>query len=231
MDYSSGSILNDTHLNKLRISRRYSIFIVGILLICGICVFPSGADNNQKITLIPIGNFSSDERVNISGTSTIETCKQIGIEIFPKLYWDSVCAYAKEDSAGKVVFNPMASSSENFDPSRIKLARVNADETHTSQIMNLPKDHVLITTQIEKTVLRIKHWNVLIEKNDNKTLLHQGIYHVNIWDATDQKQNYDNPMPNGWDIIHQKIYPNTGRVNLWDAVNQKDMQYGEFAIE
>ncbi|MDD1730352.1 MAG: hypothetical protein LUQ50_14955 [Methanospirillum sp.] len=141
-----------------------------------------------------------------------------------------MCSYAKEDISGKVVFNLIPSSSENFDPSGMNLIRFNADGTHSSQTMDAPQNHILITGPVEKTVLTLKHWSLPIAKNDNRTPLSPGIYHVNIWDATNQKPDYDNPMPNGWDICNQKIYPSTGRINLWDAANQKEMYYAEFVI-
>ncbi|PKL59131.1 MAG: hypothetical protein CVV33_09405 [Methanomicrobiales archaeon HGW-Methanomicrobiales-4] len=230
MDYSLRSILNDTIAKRQKVSGRYRILVAGLVLIAFIGITPTGAENSPTITLNPIGNYTSGEMINITGTSTINTCKLIGIEILPKSYWNSVGTYAKEDSSGKVVFNLIPSSSENFDPSGIKLVRFNLDKTQSSQTMDLPKDHILITVPVEKTVLTLKHWSICIEKNDNGTSLSPGIYHVNIWDATNQKQDYDNPMPNGWDISHQKIYPSTGRINLWDAANQKDMQYAEFVI-
>lgn len=230
MDYLLRSILNDIRVKKQYISGRLRILVAVLVLIAGVCIAPTVAEHNQTITLNPIGNYSSGEKITITGTSTIDTCKQIGIEILPKKYWDSICTYAKEDSSGKVVFNQIASTSENYDPSKIKLVRFNTDGTHSSQAMDIPKDHILITGPLEKTLLTLKHWSIIIEKNDNGTSLSPGTYHVNIWDAMNQKQDYDNPMPNGWDIIHQKVYPSTGRVNLWDTANQKDMYYAEFVI-
>ncbi|MDD1728205.1 MAG: hypothetical protein LUQ50_03935, partial [Methanospirillum sp.] len=67
--------------------------------------------------------------------------------------------------------------------------------------------------------------------NDDGKPLSPGTYHVNIWDATNQKENNNNPMPNGWDIVNQKIYPSTARVNIWDPANQKDLQYAELIIK
>ena len=230
MDHSLRSILNNLPVPEQRVSGRFCILMAVLVFILGTGIPPTIADNNQTITLSPIGNYTPGVPIIITGTSTIDTCTRIGIEIFPKSYWDSVCSYAKENTSGKVVFNLIPSSSDNFDPSGINLVRINTDGTHSSQIMNLPADHVLITGPVEKTVLRLKHWSIPIEKNDNGISLSPGTYHVNIWDATNQKQNYENPMPNGWDIMHQKIYPSSGRINLWDAANQKDMQYAEFVI-
>lgn len=215
---------------KQRVLGRSCILIAGLVLIFGICVTTTEAENNQTITLNPIGEQVSGEKFNITGTTSLEKCKQIGIEILPKKYWESVVKYAKEDSTGRVVFNPIASTTENFHPSGIKLVRFNADGTQSPETMDVPQDHVLITGPVEKNGQKEKNWSVLIEKNDNGTPLSPGTYHVNVWDATNQARDYDNPMPNGWDIIHQKIYPRTGRINLWDAVNQKDMQYAELVI-
>lgn len=231
MDKSLGSILNNTPLKKQRVLGQGSILVAALILIFGICVTSTVAENNQTITLNPIGTHTSGEKINITGTTSIDKCKQIGIEIFPKSYWDSVSKYAKGDSTGKVVFNPVAITSENIHPTGINLVRFNADETQSPQNMDLPKDHVLITGPVTKNGPKEKTWSVVIDKNDNGKPLSPGTYQVIIWDATNQKQNYDNSMPNGWDIVHQKIYPSTGRINLWDAANQEDMQYAELIIK
>jgi len=231
MNNSLSSILNNTSLKKQYVSKRYCILVAGLIFIFGICVPSSVADNNQTITLNPIGEHTSGEKINITGTTSNEKCKQIGIEILPKNYWDTITAYAKEDSTGKVVFNPVAITAENIHPTGIKLVRFNADKTQSPENLDLPKDHALVTGAVVKSNTKDKPWSVVIEKNDNGKPLSPGTYHVNIWDATNQKSNDDNPMPNGWDIVHQKIYPSTGRINLWDAANERDLQYAELIIK
>ena len=230
MDMPSYSIITNSSLNYKPVLGRLLILVAVFVYIFGVCMTPVFADDNATITFNPIDSYASGESINISGTTSLEKCKQIGIEILPKKYWDMVRSYAKEDSSGRVVFNPVASTKENFHPSGIKLVRFNADGTQATQIMDLPEDHVLVTVSVEKGGQKEKNWSVLIEKNDYGTPLSPGTYHVNIWDATNQKNDYDNPMPNGWDIATQKIYPCTGRINLWDTANKRDLFYAELVI-
>lgn len=212
------------------VSRKFCVLCAVVVCIFGFCCVPVLADENATITFNPIGSHASGETITISGTTTLEKCKQIGVEILPKSYWNQIRSYAKEDTTGRVVFNPVASTQENFHPTGIKLVRFNADGTQSPQIMDLPEDHVLVTGPVEKGKQTERNWSVLIEKNDNGTPLSPGTYHVNIWDATNQKKDYDNPMPNGWDFAEQKIFPSTGRINLWDPVNQRDLFYAELII-
>jgi len=202
----------------------------GLILIVVLFVTPTMADANQNITLNPIGEHSSGEKINITGTTTLEKCKQIGIEIIPKNLWDSVSTFAKEGT-GRVVFNPVAITKENIHPAGINLVRFNADGTQSQQNFDIPKNHVLVTGPVVKNGQKDKTWSVVIEKGDDGKPLTPGTYHVNIWDATNQKENSDNPLPNGWDITHQKIYPSTPRVNIWDPANQKDLQYVDLIIK
>lgn len=203
---------------------RRHLIILSVILVASLCVCSPGiqADPGQSFLLNPIGTYTSGDLITINGTTTHEDWNRIGIEIFPKQYWDTVCAFGNEGS-GKVVFNLIASSAENYDPSCITLVRLNTDGTRTMQIMNITRDHVLITGPVEKTVLALKHWSVQIEKNDAGSPFSPGVYQVNVWDATNQKPDYDNPYPNGWDVSHTRIYPSTGRVNRWDDANRKEM--------
>lgn len=230
MDMPSHSIITGSSLHNRPALGTLRILCAVAACIFGLCMIPVLADDNATITFNPIGSHASGETITISGTTTLEKCKQIGVEILPKKYWDMVRSYAKEDSSGRVVFNPVASTQENFHPTGIKLVRFNTDGTQSPQIMDLPEDHVLVTGPVEKGTQKEKNWSVLIEKNDNGTPLSPGTYHVNIWDATNQKKDYDNPMPNGWDFAEQKIFPSTGRINLWDPVNQRDLFYAELVI-
>jgi len=209
---------------------RYCMLIAGLVLIAVLCATPTVADTNQTITLNPIGEHAGGEKINISGTTSIEKCKQIGIEIIPKNLWDSVCSFAKEGT-GRVVFNPVAITKENIHPAGINLVRFNADGTQSQQNLDIPKNHVLVTGTVVMSGQKDKTWSVVIENGDDKKPLTPGTYHVNIWDATNQKENSDNPLPNGWDITNQKIYPSTPRVNIWDPANQKDLQYAELIIK
>lgn len=212
--------------------RQSRLFILTLILFLtpGICIAVTNADTSQSFILNPIGNVTRGESITINGTTTNEQLKQVGIEIFPKHYWDVISTYGKE-SSGKVVFNLIASSAENYDPSCINLVRLNADGTRTVQVMNITKDHVLIVGPVEKTVLALKHWSIQIEKNDAGSPFSPGLYHVNVWDATNQKPDYDNPYPNGWDVVYNKIYSSTGRVNRWDEANRKEMFSTEFSVE
>ena len=204
--------------------RKYLIFVVIMLGIAAI------ADAEPAITINPVGNHQSGEKFNLTGTTTIENCKKIGIEIFPKDYWDSLSEYAMINNTGKVKFREFAVTSDNSNPAGINLVRYNSDTTQSYQPFEICSDHFTAVFPVKKDSNGQLHWTADINKNDNGTSFAPGKYHVNVWDATNQVDRQGVLMPNGWDIISKKIYPSTNMVNVWDPKNQKEMQYVEFNI-
>ncbi|MFH0967855.1 MAG: hypothetical protein V1862_09265 [Methanobacteriota archaeon] len=217
-------------LRTYRNTSRLFILLTGFLLILGFFTIPTLADPNKTITINPIGDHTSGEKFNITGTTTLENSKKIGIEIFPKKYWDSASEYAKEGDAGRIIFMEIASSKENFHPAGIKLVRSNLDGTQSSEELALPQDHWTSIFPLKKSSAGEREWSFQIDKNENGTPLSPGSYHVNVWDASTDVQHPGTNMSNGWDIIQKKIYPSTARANVWDIKNQKDVEYAEFTI-
>lgn len=231
MLYSLFSKPNDNMVqDKFRRYIRLSCLLAGIFLIFAVFATAVQAETNGSVTIDPIGDHASGEKFNITGTVTIPNCKKIGIEIFPKAYWESACQYAKTDNAGRIVFMEIPSTKENFHPTGIKLMRFNPDGTQSYQELERSKDHWNSVTPVEKTTLDKKRWSIQVQNNENGTPFSPGSYHVNVWDASTQVQKHDNTLANGWDIIKQKVYPSTAMINIWDSKNEKDMQYAEFSI-
>jgi hypothetical protein len=210
---------------------RPCFLMTGLFLIFVFCATPTVADTNESFSIDPIGDHASGEKFNITGTTTLHDCKKVGIEIFPKEYWDSAVDYARSGSDGRIVFMDIASTKENFHPTGIKLVRYMPDGTQSYEELEKSPDHWTSVVQVEKSASGEKQWNFQVEKSENGTPFSPGSYHVNIWDATAQVQKHDNTLANGWDIINQKIYPSTARINIWDKNNQKDMYYTEFTIK
>ena len=220
-----------TDMQRMNINiSRYFILLSGFLFILGVCAIPCLAEANQTITISPIGDHTSGEKFNITGTTTLQTSKKIGIEIFPKKYWDSAVEYGKVDNAGRIIFMEIGSTKENFNPSNIKIVRFNPDGTQSSEEQNKPFDHWTSVFPLVKSSAAERQWSFQIEKNENGKPLSPGSYHVNVWDASTQVQHPGNTLGNGWDIIHKKIYPSTARANVWDIKNQNDVEYAEFTI-
>jgi hypothetical protein len=231
MQYSLYS--KQTDMCILKTSRnigRLFILLTGLFFIVGVSALPTLAEANRTITIDPIGDHTSGEKFNITGTTTLQNITKIGIEIFPKKYWDSACEFANIDNAGRIIFMEIPSSKENFHPSNIKLVRSNLDGTQSLKELAKPLDHWTTIFPIGKSSAGERKWSTIIERNENGTPLSQGTYHVNVWDASTQIQHPGFTLGNGWDIIHKKIYPSTARANLWDIKNQKDMEYAEFTI-
>jgi hypothetical protein len=231
MQYSLYS--KQTDMGFLRTSRnitRVFILLTGFLLIFGLSPIPTLAETNQTITIDPIGDHKSGDTFNITGAITLQNSKKIGIEIFPKKYWDMACEYAKIDNAGRIIFMEIPSTQENFDPNGIKLVRFNPDGTQAYEELEPPQDHLTTIVPLQKSSAGERKWSILIDKNEKGTSLSPGSYHVNVWDASTQVQHPGFTLGNGWDIIHKKIYPSTARANVWDIKNQKDMEYAEFTI-
>jgi hypothetical protein len=194
-------------------------------------VTPAFAETNKTITINPVGVHASGEKFNITGITTDDKCKKIGIEIFPKAFWDTASAYAREGKDGRMVFMEIPSTKERFHPTNIKLVRYNSDDTQSTEEYEPTQDHWTKVVAVNKTSSGEKQWNVQVEKNDNGTSFSPGSYRVNVWDATAQVEKHDFPYENGWNVITQKIYPSTARINIWDSKNQKDMQYADFTIK
>lgn len=205
-------------------------FLTGCLILMMISTSPALADPNQTIKIDPIGTHGSGEAFPITGITTIEKCKKIGIEIFPTQYWDEACDFAKEDETSRIVFNPIASSKEKFNPSGVNLIRFNADGTQSAVQMESVTNHLNVVIPVEKGDSGEKVWKYQVETDENGNPFSPGTYHVHVYDASTQVDKHDNPMANGWDINDKKIYPSTARVNIWDEKNQQDMISSEFVI-
>lgn len=209
---------------------RLIILLTGMFLFLGVCASPTLAEENKTITINPIGNHPGGEKFNISGTTTLPTCKKIGIEILPKNFWDVASEYAKTGDAGRIIFMEIPSTKENFNPSGIKLVRSNKDGTQSTEVMEKPSDHWTSAIPLAKSRAVERNWTIQIDKNENGTAWSPGSYHVNVWDASTDVQHPGFTMGNGWDIINKKIYPSTARANVWDIKNQKDLESAEFTI-
>ena len=221
----------DRYQNKRGKRQFINLFLIGIFLGIIIAITPAFAETNQSFKIDPIGVHASGEKFNISGTTSIEKCKKVGIEIFPKEFWNYADKFAKDGGDGRIVFNEIASTKERFHPTNIKLIRYNPDGTQAQEELTPSQDHFASVFSVNKSSSGEKRWSVQIEKNENGKPFSPGSYHVNIWDASAQVEKHDFPYPNGWNVITQKIFPSTARVNIWDKNNQKDLQYAEFTIK
>jgi hypothetical protein len=201
--------------------------LIFVVIILGFVVI---AQANQTFIIDPIGDHSNGDKFNITGSTTIENCKKIGIEIFPEKYWDDTSAFAKINNTGKVKFRELAATTENIHPPGINLVRYNSDGTQSYQTFDICKDHLNSVVPVQKGQNGELHWTADIYKNDNGTPFAPGKYHVNIWDASNQVDHPGAIMPNGWNILNQTIYPSTALVNVWDPKNQKEMEYAQFTI-
>ncbi|MDD1724254.1 MAG: hypothetical protein LUQ07_03900 [Methanospirillum sp.] len=187
------------------------------------------AEAEQAITVDSIGSHKSGESFNITGTTTIENCKKIGIEIFPQKYWDTTTKYAMVNDSGRVKFFEIAGNSESNHPG-IKISRYNLDGTMAEEPAEPCPDHLMSLFPVTKATDGTMHWTAEISEDENKTAFTPGKYHVNVWDASKQYLRDGEVMPNGWDIKNKKIYPSTTMPNLWSPGNEKEMVYAEFTI-
>jgi len=205
-------------------------FKKSIILVILILGFVTIVQAEQSITIDPIGDHKSGDKFNITGSTTIEKCKKIGIEIFPQAYWDETSAYAKVNNTGRVKFRELAATADDIHPPGINLVRYNADGTQSYQTFDISKEHLNTVVPVQKGQKGELRWTADINKNDNGTPFAPGKYHVNIWDASNQVDHPGAIMPNGWNILNQTIYPSTALVNVWDPKNQKEMEYAQFTI-
>jgi len=199
-----------------------AFFMIGMIS----CVV---ADAN--ISVNPIGTIKAGEKFNVTGTTTIEKVKKIGIEIFPKEFWDTLVTYAKEENAGKVRFKELPSAGDLANSTGINMVRYNPDGTQVYQTVAIPKDYALVIVPVTKDAAGKTTFNAEINEKVKKIPFQKGRYHMNVYDASMEIERPGTLMPNGWDIIKQKAYPSTTFSNLWDPRNEKEMVYVEFTIQ
>jgi len=202
-------------------------FIIIAMVIIGMTGFACAEAN---ISVDPIGSLAAGEKFNISGTTTIDKVKKIGIEIFPKEFWDNLVAYAKEDNAGKVRFKELASSGDSANQTGINMVRFNPDGTQAYQTVDIPDDYALVIVPVKKDPSGKVTFNVEINEKVKKVPFQKGTYHMNVYDASMEIERPGTVMPNGWDVIKKKAYPSTTLSNIWDPKNEKELEYVEFTI-
>lgn len=202
--------------------------LILIILLAGI---GASVQANQTIFIDPVGNQIAGERFNITGTTTIEKCTKIGVEIMPKEYWDDISKFARVNDTGRVKFREIASASDNINPTGINLIRYNEDGTQTYQPFNISEDYAVTLVQVKKEPDGTIRWNAEISEKIRDTPFGPGKYHVNVYDASREIDREGAIMQNGWDIIKKKIYPATTLPNIWDQRNEVDVEYAEFTIK
>jgi hypothetical protein len=203
-----------------------AVVIVGMAALAG----ANPTTPNQSIIVNPIGNHHIGEKFNITGTVTDQKIKKIGIEIFPKKYWDNTTEFAKEDNNGRVKYQEIAATSDNTHPSGINLVKYNSDGTQSYRPFDNCDNHWITVVSVKKDSAGKNTWSADILQNDKGQALIADKYHVNVWDASNEVDRPGVVMPNGWDIRNKTIYPSTTMVNIWDPKNQKELEYSEFEI-
>ncbi len=201
--------------------------IITAMLIMGLVGLVSAAAN---ISVSPMGNIAAGEKFNITGTTTIDKVKKIGIEIFPKKFWDELVSYAKEDNAGKARFKEIASSGDTVNPTEINMVRFNTDGTQAYQTVDVPVDYALVIVPVKKDDSGKMAFTAEINEKVKKVPFQKGKYHMNVYDASMAIERPGTIMPNGWDVIKKKAYPSTTLSNIWDPKNEKELEFVEFTI-
>ena len=202
------------------------LFIIG-LIITGMVTF---AEANQTIVVDPIGTHQAGEKFTITGTTTIDKVKKIGIEIFPKEFWNEAEAYARVNNSGKIRFKELAASADSANTTGINMVRYNLDGTQSYQTIDVPEDYALILVPVKKDSSGKVTFSAEINEKVKKVPFQSGRYHVNVYDASTEIERPGTIMPNGWDVITKNVYPSTTLSNLWDDRNKKDLEYVEFTL-
>jgi len=208
-----------------------SMFLKQLFIITMVIVGMTGfALADANISVDPVGTLNAGEKFNISGTTTIDKVKKIGIEIFPKEFWDDLVAYAKEGDAGKVRFKEISSGGDSANQTGMNMVRFNLDGTQAYQTIDVPEDYALVIVPVKKDTSGKVTFNAEINEKVKKVPFQRGKYHMNVYDASMEIERLGTIMPNGWDVISKKAYPSTTLSNIWDPKNEKELEYVEFTI-
>lgn len=202
--------------------------IIIAIIIVGMVAF---AEAESNITIDQIGTHQAGEKFNITGSATIDKVKKIGIEIFPKEFWDETVDYGRENQSGKVRFKELAISADSSNPVGINMVRYNLDGTQSYQTVDIPEDYALVIVPVKKDASGKTTFTAEINEKVKKVPFQPGKYHVNVYDASMEIERPGTILPNGWDIIEKKAYPSTTLSNLWDERNKKEMEYAEFTLQ
>lgn len=185
----------------------------------------------DEISIDSIDITDSSQQIILSGHVTSKDCKQVGVEIFPLLYWEKAGELARNRQAKgfklsllSVVQNiNTAKSDSNGDTyGGVFLYIFNPDGTITYLPAPPCPDHQIQFAKVMEKSGK-KCWSKSINERKYRYRLSSGTYVVLLWDATNQRIYTDTHIENIYDVIHGFIYPTTGSGLIWDQKNRKKL--------
>jgi len=158
----------------------------------------------DEISFDSIDITDSPQQIILSGHVTSKDCKQVGVEIFPLLYWEKAGELARNRQAKgfklsllSVIQNiNTAKSDSNGDTyGGIFLYIFNPDGTITYLPAPPCPDHQIQFAKVMEKSGK-KCWAKSINERKNRHRLSSGTYVVLLWDATNQRIYTDTHIEN-----------------------------------
>jgi len=227
-------ILYSSIRNKSRI--RSIILITFVLL-----VFTGQAegDDENPILVDPVGVIDSSHPFSISGFVTDPGCTWVGIEIFPKDYWEKAASIADLYMARGFRFSlrsvvqsitdeDVVSNDETY--FGVFFHIFNPDGTIAYQPAPPCPDHRIHFARVIHDFEEKNTWSTTFNTDRDLRMLNPGRYTLLVWDASNQSYYVNCNIENIYDAKNQKIYPTTKKCPIWEPGNQKELRGTDFEV-
>ena len=185
------------------------------------CLPPMVALASPSIGIDPISIHQSGETFEITGTTTDSSCTRIGMEIFPKPYWDNACRITHTDNAHRFRFMVQYITDSIQTAELVKLIRYNNDQTESYIFYPPCPDYIKNFAQVHSQH-KENSWHVSVGDRRERRYLNPGAYILFVWNASNEQEHPDTYQPNGWDITGNHVYPAAIRANIWDLENRQN---------
>lgn len=209
-----------------------------IILFLFLSGFVSG-EMSGTISIDPIVHIHSNQPFPISGSIINGDCTQVGIEIFPKDYWDKAISIAefRKSKGFRLSLLFISQSITDTDVvnnddiySGVFLHLFNPDGTIAFLPASFCPNHRIHFSKVIHHQEGKKSWSTLFNTERDRMKLKPDLYVLLVWDATNQSFYTDTHIENIYDVKNNTIYPTTKKGPIWEPDNKKELMSGIIEI-
>lgn len=156
------------------------LFILGIVLIQGICVIPVIGDSNSKITINPVETHRVGDEIEFSGTTDISDPGDLYIDIIPEKDYEYLKSFVGE-TWGKQNTGLWIQDSVTNPDTMFNITRINPDGTGTSIEYPIPHDQFTDKVPIQMHPNGENTWNFTFKgKNLDDKIMQPDTYSISV---------------------------------------------------
>lgn len=222
------------------ISRNYAFFgITIIVVVVSSLVCQVIGDNSCLILVDPVDNVKSSKPFSVSGSATGLCCKRVGVEIYPKNYWEKASYIADIRKAKGFRFSLLSVIQSITDEGitgndetywGVFLHIFNPDGTIAYQSAPSCPNHRIHFAPVIQSSKEKGRWSTIFNTDNDRRMLTPDIYELLVWDATDQSIYVNTHIANIYDPKNHKIYPTTKKGPIWEPDNEKELICKTFEV-